>query len=204
MEKANVLHHACPQTYTPENLAQWITENQKATITHVDKIPLTDEEITELEHKSSVASRAIDRLNDVLAEFKEYIQNGTEFDGEEYQPKDITIPPTKGMKELKANREFADGILERGYNEETTEVYIIPYPDESLMVAVDIEGFECWEYTKKMTATERELYGKLFVKDEDGVMRQLPTEDISVNGETANIKVPKKSKKKSDEEEPFI
>jgi hypothetical protein len=42
------------------------------------------------------------------------------------------------------------------------------------------------------------------VKDEDGVMRQLPTEDISVNGETANIKVPKKSKKKSDEEEPFI
>ena len=194
-------HRCCPETYTAEQLGVWIEENQKSVRTHVDKIPLTPEEVHELEKASSLASRSMDRLNDIVVEFKDIIKKGTKYDGEKFLPYDITIVPTKGMDALKANRSHADGILEKGYNEEETKLYIIPFPDEKTMVAVDIEGQEWPDYTKSMTEAEEQLYGKLFYKDKEGVMQQMDVADMKVSHDgTAKIKVPKKENKKEPEQ----
>lgn len=202
------IHRACPQSYTTENLAKWITDNHKEKRIHTKKIPLTEEEISEYEHKSSIASRAIDRLNSVKEKFMTFLNDGTPVDtsieyveGDEpkLMPVDVTIPPTKGLKALKANREYADSILEKGYNEENTELFIIPFPDEQFMVCLDIRGFEWKNYTRIMTDSERTMYGKLFIKDEDGEMQAVPVKDIDPNFGGANIKIPKKGNKKTKE-----
>lgn len=188
------LHRCVPQTMTKENLATWITENQKQVIHHITRVPLTPKEVSEYEHKSSLASRALDRLKEVEDDFKHYLKKGTSVDPEnpeEFLPKDITIPPTKGTDALKANRQFADDILEKGFTETTTDVYIIPYPEEEMMVGVTIEGHECPDYTKPMNKDEQQLYGKLFVK-ENGKMKAIDNSDIDVNGDgTARIKTPR-------------
>jgi hypothetical protein len=177
---------------TIEQLAAWIDDNHVGDlIHHVETTDLTEEETTELEHKSSLASRSIDRLQEVLDLFKGYIKDGTPFntDKEEYEPISITIPPSKGMKSLKANREAADSRLEKGVNEIDTDIYLIPHPDELMMVAVDIEGTEWPDYTRPMTEDEKEAHGKLFYKGEDG-----KTKEMKVS----------KGKKSKDIEEPFI
>lgn len=188
------LHRTVPQTMTKENLAKWITENQKQVISHIDKTPLSPEEVSDYEHKSSMASRAIDRLDEVKADFMHFYKKGTPYDGTNFVPQDLQIPGTKGVDALKKNREFADEILEKGYTETTTEVYVIPNPDDSQMVGVTIEGYECPDYTRPMTEDEDALYGKLF-KKENGELRQLDnTEvDVSRNG-TAHIKTKPRGK----------
>jgi hypothetical protein len=126
-----------------------------------------------------------------------YIKKGTAFDGEKHLPHDITIPPTKGVDALKSNRQIADDIVERGYNEDVTVIYMVPNPEDSQMVAVTIEGHEVTDYTRAMTQDEDKSYGKLFRKEGDQ-MQLIGNEDISVNGDgTAKIKTKKKS-------EPFI
>lgn len=157
--------HLClPQTKTPEQLALWIKENSKHDFSHEEKIPLTEEEIQAFEHKSSAASRALDRLKAVEDSFKYHITNGTPVIGGVAQPQEIVIPPTKGTKELKANREHADKILEQGYQVVTTALYTIPYPEESLMVVVTIEGQEWPMYTKPMGKDQKAMYGELFAE----------------------------------------
>jgi hypothetical protein len=141
-------HRSLPQTMTPENLAQWIKENAAETFEHTEKIDLEEDVVHELERQSSLASRAIDRLEKLKKSFVDTIKNGTPSPD---NPVDFTIYPTKGTNVLKANREFADKQLEQGYKEEITSIYMIPYPEDSLMVAVDIQGFEWPEYTKEMT-----------------------------------------------------
>ena len=180
---------------TTENLAKWITQNQKQVICHVDKTPLTPEEVADYEHKSSMASRAIDRLEEVKADFMHYFKKGTlptpEGDGN-FQPQTITIPPTKGVDALKKNREFADDILEKGYTEVTTDVYMIPYPEEEMMVAVTILGHECTDYSRKMDENEKQLYGKLFIK-ENGELKAIENADVHVSSNgTAKIRTKKK------------
>ena len=198
-------HRCCPETYTAEQLGKWIEENQKSVRIHIDKIPLAPEEVHDLEKSSSLASRGIDRLDEAKANFMHYYKKGTPYDGEKYLPQDITIPPSKGVDTLKKNRAHADEILEKGYNEEETKIYIIPFPDEKTMVAVDIEGQEWPDYTKAMTDFEEEMYGRLFVKGEDGKMQQLDMANMKVNNDgTAKIKVPKKEKVKKEDDEQFI
>ena len=107
MEEA-ALHPALPQFMTPENLALWIKENQVEQFEYVDDTPLTQDEISELEHKSSIASRTIDELDNLEKSFKKMLKEGTE------DPVDFTIPPTKGTKTLKSNRKFADDKIKSG------------------------------------------------------------------------------------------
>ena len=166
-------------------------------INHVTKTPLTPKEVSELEHKSAAASGAIYALAEVETKFKDFIKNGTPFDGTQHQPQDVTIPPTKGKKELEANRLHANSVLKKGYNEDITDIYIIPFPDEEMMVAVDILGQEWVDYTKPMTTEENGLYGKLFVKDKDGKERKLNLDEVDVNKHTgtATIKIKKEAEK---------
>lgn len=141
-------HPALPQSMTVENLANWITVNSTETISHIEKIELEEEQVHELESQSSLASRAIDRLEEKKKEFMDILKEGTP---DVEMPYDVTIPPTKGLKILKANRAFADKQLEQGFREDTTDLYMIPYPEESQMVAIDIMGNEWPEFTKEMT-----------------------------------------------------
>jgi len=148
-------HECLPTGKTPENLAVWIMENNAGEIQHIEKTPLGPEKIAELEHTSSLASRAIDRLETIKKEFMEVLTGGT---NDEETPYDTTIPPTKGLKILKANRAFADKQIEQEFSEETITLYLIPWTSMNIMVATDIEGFEWPEYTKPMTQEQINSY----------------------------------------------
>jgi hypothetical protein len=156
------LHPCLPQTLTKELLASWIADNSKNSFSHEEHVKLTELEIQEFEHKSSAASRALDRLKAVEDDFKYHLKKGTPVLDGVAQPYETVIPPTKGSDQLKANREFADKILEQGYQVVTTPLYTIPYPEESTMVVVTIEGDEWPMYTKPMSKDQKALYGELF------------------------------------------
>jgi len=94
----------------------------------------------------------------VKKEYLDVLKNGTPGDDEERQPWDTTIPPTKGLKALKANRAFADKQLVQGHAEESITLYMIPWKEMNIMVAVDIEGFEWPQYTKPMSQDEIDSY----------------------------------------------
>lgn len=160
----NTIKHPCvPQTLTPEALADWIQTQKVDTRNHVEEIPLTEEEIVELEHTSSLASRSIDKLNGVKKYFDELLKKGTSYDRvtESYKPATVTIPPTKGLDALKANREHADKQIELGHKEEITALYMIPYPEHSKMIMVNIVGVEWPEYSRDMTGDEINQYKPL-------------------------------------------
>lgn len=166
-------HLCCPQTMTKENLGQWIEQNSKHSFKHEEKVDLTEEEIREFEHKSSAASRALDRLKAVEDDFKYHLKKGTPTLGGITEPYTVTIPPTKGTDVLKANREHADKILEDGYQTIYTHLYTIPYPEESTMVVVTIEGDEWPMYTKPMSKDQKAMYGELFYKGADGKPKKM-------------------------------
>lgn len=159
-------HPALPQTMTKEALGDWIHTNRVDTKNHVQQIPLTEEEIINLQRESSLASRAIDKLEDLEKQFREIIKKGTHFDTVtgQHKPMTFTIPPTKGSDTLKKNRKFADDQLEKGYREEITTLYMIPWPEQEKLVAVDIEGSEWRTYSRDMSEDEIRQYGKPILK----------------------------------------
>ncbi len=155
-------HEICPSTMTVGNLADWIRSNKVDVINHVEKFPLTPEEINDLQKSSSLASRAIDKLKDTLKYIGELIKNGTPWDPatENNRPVSVTIPPTQGVKVLEANRKFADRQLESGYREDITPIYFLPWPEFKKMVGLDIQGEEWSKYTRKMTDDELMQHGR--------------------------------------------
>ncbi len=160
------MHLALPQKQmTKENLAKWLTENSIETKTHEEHIDYTAEEIAEFEHQSSLASRAIDRLTELLTDFKECVNEGN------MSPRDFTVPETKGLKVLKANREFADGQIELGYHVLPTQLYGIPYGASSKIVFFDIESSHWEQYDYRMNPFQMEKYGSpLFKEEEDKII----------------------------------
>jgi len=163
------IHECLPQTMTPSNLADFIRSNKVDQINHVEKIPLTAEEIAQYEKDSSLASRAIDKLKDTEDYIKRLIKKGTPFDrnlGPEgsHRPVDVTIPPTKGIETLEANRKYADQQIEKGFKEDITAIYFIPWPEYEKMVAVSIEGVEWSKYSRGMSQDEIMQHGKPILK----------------------------------------
>lgn len=163
------MQHSSLPSYPKEKLAQWLAENKIDQRIHTRKTELTEEMIHEYAMQSSLASRAIDKLKKVEAEFKEYLKNGTPFNQttEEYMPIDVTIPASKGIKALEANRSFADNILEKGYTEEDLTIYLIPWPEVSMVIGVDVLGEEWQEYTRPMTEAEINAYKPLLKETEE-------------------------------------
>jgi hypothetical protein len=168
-------HQSIPVTLSTEEAASWIMQHKIDQIIHRKETLLTPEKIKELEHKSSLASSAIYTLKDLEKLFKEKIKNGTpiensdELEGPVRLPFDITIPPTKGLKELEANRKYANDLLKAGKEVENTTIYLIPDPENGMVIGMDIEGTEMPDYTREMTSLESDTSGKLFRKDEDTV-----------------------------------
>lgn len=204
------IHPALPQTFTPEQLAVWLTDNKAEQINHSEKTPLDEDKVRELEHKSSMASRRIDELNAVKKTFEAFLKEGTpterigdnELDEPKHIPQPITIPGTKGIKALQKNREWADKQLADGFSEQIISYYLIPFPEERRMIAVDIEGVENETYSRDMTDFETDQYSKpLLEAIGDGQTLEVPFEDAPV--EDAKPKSKKKDKK-PDSEESFV
>lgn len=188
----NTIKHLCvPQTLSPEALADWIQTQKVDQENHIEQIPLTMDEIVELEHTSSLASRAIDKLLATKKYFDDLIKKGTSYDNatETYRPATVTIQPTKGMDALKANREFADKQITLGHKEEITALYLIPYPEQSKMIMVNIVGVEWPDYSRDMTGDEVNQFKPL--------LKAIAKETIA---ETATIVDSKADKKKKKEE----
>jgi hypothetical protein len=167
------IHPNLPQTKTPESLADWIRENEikdehKA---HTEEVPLDEDEIAEHEHKSALASRAIIALEDLKKAFTTCLRDGTDVketkdDGTVvYDIRTFTVPPTKGLKALKANVEFHSEILENGFTTTITQIHMIPAPEIKKVIAVTIEGKEWPDYTREMTKEEEEEYGTMFSEE---------------------------------------
>ncbi len=155
-----MLHPSLPQTMTPENLAVWIKGNSIEQKAHIEEIELTEQEIQDLEHRSSAANRAIDKLEAQLKGVQEIFKKGTQ------EPWDIKIYPTKGIEVLKANRKYADDQIEKGVREETTMLYAIPVPETKVIVYVTIEGVEFPQYLRGMSKEESVAYNTMFSADE--------------------------------------
>jgi len=108
-----------------------------------------------------VASRAIDRLTDLLDGFKSAVNDGN------LEPRDFTVPETKGLKVLKANREFADGQIEIGYKVLPTQLYGIPCNNNGKICFFDIESSHWEQYDYKMNPFQEEKYGSPLFKEEE-------------------------------------
>jgi hypothetical protein len=211
-------HFSLPISMTPEQLADYIRSNRVDTVNHVEKINLTDGEKSKLAMESSLASRAIVRLENLLKEFTAIVKKGTPWDmnvGEDgdHRPITFTIPPSKGLEKLKANRLFADDQIEKGYREEITPIYFLPYPEYEKMIAVDIEGNEWTNYSRQMSKDEVRQHGKPILSAGQQLREGLAEAGMSISGVdedgTVNIMVgdkPKKKNKKdllSDDEQPI-
>ena len=173
-------HDACPSTMTIDSLADWIRSNKVDVVNHTEKIKLTEEEQVELQKQSSLASRAIDKLKDTLKYITELIQNGTPWDSSTnaHRPVSPTIPRTQGIKILEKNRKFADDQLEKGYKEEITPIYMIPWPEHEKMVAMDIMGEEWTKYSRGMSPDEIMQHGKPILRSAAHKFR----EDLAASG----------------------
>lgn len=198
-------HHSLPYTMTPEQLADYIRSNRVDTVNHVEKINLTDGEKAKLAMESSLASRAIVRLENLLKEFTTIIKKGTPWDmnvGEDgdHRPITFTIPPSKGLEKLKANRLFADDQIEKGYREEITPIYFLPYPEYEKMIAVDIEGNEWSNYSRQMSKDEVRQHGKPILSAGQQFRESLAEDGMHISGVdedgTVNIVAGEKPKKK--------
>lgn len=195
-------HECTPQTMTPENLADWIKSNKVEVTNHIEKIPLSDEEINEFQRSSSLASRQIDKLKDTLKYFKALIDKGTpwNFAISDHVPISVTIPPTKGIKVLEANRKNADDQIEKGYREEVTSIYLIPWPEYKKMVAVDIEGEEWSKYSREMTLDEVRQHGKPILSASTEIKDALEAQGIEIERvQGKEVKLVQKKRKKDEE-----
>ena len=160
-------HEALPQSMTAEQLGVWLADNNIDKKFYNDETPYTEEEIVEFEHKSSLASRALDRLDSIEKEFKEILRDGCE------EPIEQTIPPTKGRKILDANRKFADTQIEQGYNTQDITLYGMPFSKKELILYFDVEG-QVWDnYTLDMTPEQKEKYVGLFVDNSKNTIGEI-------------------------------
>lgn len=206
------MHAALPQTMTPENLGQWISENRKDTIAAKGTTILSADERTEYEHISSSCSQKIDELDETAKTFTEYINNGTyNPDVDEENGKNVQIPATVGKKKLTEERKRVDKILRDGHTVEKTTLYVIPWPERKKMVAFDIEGQEWDEYTRDMREDEINAHRTLFeeapvgeaVMEVSSGEELIQEEVIHVPAEPAE-ELPKRRARRGQTEDPII
>lgn len=203
-------HESLPMAMTPEQLADYIRTNRIETKNHVEKFPLTDEEKRDLAVKSSNASRAILKLEILLKELSRLIKKGTPWNTDlgangDHVPVPITIPPTAGIDVLKSNREYADNQIEKGYREDITPIYFVPWPEYEKIVAVDIEGHEWSTYSRAMTPQEVKQHGKPILSasvELRDVLEEQGIEVERVEGKTVHLKKTGKGKKSEIDKQP--
>lgn len=179
-------HEALPQGMTVEQLAQWLYENKIDSKTHKEEEPYTDEEIQEFEHKSSLASRSIDKLAEIEKTVKEHLKEGI-FD----DPISITLPPTKGNKALLANRKYADEQITLGYVSREIDLYGIPDDKTEKILFFDAEGNVWDDYSENMSEDQKHQYIGMFSKDKvDNAADSEDSEDSETPGSEKDVQEP--------------
>jgi hypothetical protein len=172
-------HPALPQKMTTEQLAKWLTENKADFKIHEEEVPLTQEQVHDYENKIALASTKLYELEALKKFFNDRIKNGTPFENDQYVPLDVQIPPTKGAKELEANRKMFTQILEKGFTTVDTNLYGIPYPEEKCTVFFDITGKQWEQYTESFNPDQKKKHKTLFVSGDDGMIKD-ETSPLSV------------------------
>jgi hypothetical protein len=203
-------HESLPFSMTPEQLADYIRSNRIDSVNHVEKFPLSENEKKELALKSSNAGQAILRLESQQKYVTKLIKKGTPWDtnrGEDgdHRPIDITIPPTAGLDVLKSNRQYADEQIEKGYREEVTCIYFLPWPEYEKMIGLDIEGTEWSKYSRQMTKEEIRQHGKPILRAAEELVQGLDDAGIEIEKVDGNQVHLKKKKKRDllDDEQPI-
>lgn len=189
-------HESLPIAMTPEQLADYIQSNKIKVENHVEKFLLTEEERSTLAMRSSNASRAIVKLENLLKDVRTIIMKGTPWDWSigkngDNAPYDVTVPPTAGIETLKKNRLFVDDQLEKGFREEVTPIYFLPWPEYEKIIGVDITGEEWSNYTRQMTTSEIKQHGKPILKasaDIQEIMEEQGLELERVDGKEVKIR----------------
>lgn len=163
-------HEYIPKILGPEALSDWLRDNCIAKDNHVKRVDYEPEQIQEFEHIISNNSAAILELEELKKNFGEVIKNGTNTERKEeddtvvYLPADFTIPPTKGIKALKANIEYYIDKIQQGFEEEVTMIYMIPVPETKRIIAVNVEGVEFPEHSRDMNPDEENQHTTLFTE----------------------------------------
>lgn len=170
------MHISLPQSMTPEKLGQWLTMNAIENKQHEESFDLTEDEIRNFEHTSSVSSRAMDDLEALKDKFMSFLKDGTQ------EPTDVTIPPTKGLKALQANREFADAQIKLGVRVEITELYAIPCPENKKICFFDIEGNHFEQHDYRMNPGQMQKYDKPLMAEMSGKKKKEPLEGFNFKG----------------------
>lgn len=125
---------------TPERLGVWIAENSHESRVHTEEVPLTEEQKIDFAQKITRSTAAIYELQDIKAEFENTLKSGTLFQDGNHTPMSYTIPPTKGLKALEANRQYYNRVLKQGFLENKTDLFGIAWVEGKRVVFVDGAG----------------------------------------------------------------
>lgn len=149
-------HPSLPKSITPEVLGQWLVQNAKEKYTEERKHYYTEEEIQEFKDKAVKSGIDLNKLGRIKKKVIKLIEGGS------IEHKVIDFPVTEGSKSLKAQREYCEQEVERGYRVEDITIYGIPNQDTCTMDFFDIEGNEIPERCRPLSAKETREYIGLF------------------------------------------
>lgn len=162
-------HPALPDTYTPEQLGVWLRDTHVETREHIEENPLTPEDISNFEHKSSLATRAIYDLQEWLKMVQTAVKKGTPVnEDKERLPVNFTLSPTKGLDNLEENRKWAEKIIKDGFTTETTLLFGVAYPEEKKICFFDAAGVHFKQYDHNMTSEQMEKWDKPMLRVSGG------------------------------------
>ena len=185
LKRKKMRHETLPQSLTVEKLAQWLYENKVDTKSHTEEVPYTEEEIAEFEHKSSLASRSLDKLAAIEERVKLHLKEGVH-----EEPISVTIPPTKGRKILTANRIYADKQIDLGYSYTEIDLYGIPDDRSEKILFFDNEGTIWDDYSENMSEDQKHQYIGMFSKEGEAEPTDASAES-SAKTDSGIVKEPK-------------
>lgn len=196
------LHPALPQTKTKNDLGVWIKEHSEEARQHEEKVQYTEEELAEWKHKSAIASIEIEKLDALKKQFTNTLKKGTFCSDPQngiYEPAHITIPGTKGLEILEANRSHASLQITNGYHTEITQLYGIPYAPSKKICFFDVEGNHWEQYDFLMNPYQMEKFGSPLFNTDITVSSGGKT--VTMSGEEFLERTEKASKKKKEDKD---
>jgi hypothetical protein len=202
-------HESLPQSYTDQELSEWIKSNSKENVQHDVSTPLTETQVQEHESKIAQAQMKIMELKNLEKKFKTFLKKGTPANSDQeggYDAVSVTIPPTKGIDTLENNIRHHKDILDIGVHVDTTWLFMIPWPEQAKMIAVDINGVEWPEKSRSMEDWEANHAPSMFRANDDTVT-EYPDRTIHDTPETLEDVAkdkPKQRKKKKVEDAPVL
>lgn len=149
-------HQALPSHLDETGLSEWIRLNHVEKFVDERKRFFSEEEKNDFEHESALSGREIKRLTDMKKLISTLMLKGND------EERTFTIPVTLGTKVLDRNRNQNYDLIERGYETEDVEIYMIPDTHAETMEFFTIDGEVIPERSRPMSAREKHLYMGMF------------------------------------------